>query len=418
MNVMTAESAEAQLASKNTFFRQSGWMMIAGVAAGACMFAVHFFSKAIPESEYGIFGTLLSIFNLLAIPGLALQMVFAQQTSAAITLEQRRQLAGTTRSALFGTFAVWLAVALLVLCYQQPILARFKMTNPAGLYVTLLLGLGSVWTPVFNGILQGHQNFFWLGWASILGGLGRLAAVAIIVLLLHGYATGMITGALVGMAGPLVVLVWHSRDIWLKELSASIAWGPWLARVMPLTLGFGAYQFLFSADALFIQNYFSKDETGPYMAAGTLARAIALFTGPLSAVMFPKIVRSVARAEKTDLMKVALVTTTALACCAALGLSIVAPWILPLVFKKSFSVVAPLLPWFAWSMVPLAAANVLINNLMARERFAVVPWLILLAVGYGVALANWHDSFLTVIRTLGVFNFLAMSVAAWFTWRK
>lgn len=72
-----------------------------------------------------------------------------------------------------------------------------------------------------------------------------------------------------------------------------------LARVGPLTFGFGAFQFMFSADPLFVQAWFDKDQTAFYMAAGTLGRALVAFTGPMVAVMFPKIVRSAALSEPT-----------------------------------------------------------------------------------------------------------------------
>jgi O-antigen/teichoic acid export membrane protein len=400
-----------------SFFRQSGWMMFAGVAGGACMFAVHFFAKAIPRTEYGYFGTLLSIFNMVGIPGMGMQMLFVQQAASAIHEDQQRRLATMTRTVIAGTFGIWVLMALFLLIYGRAILGQLQMENLAALWITLLTGLLAIWSPIFSGLLQGQQNFFWLGWAQMLAGLGRVAAVAFIVLVLGGFSTGMMTGALIGSSAALTVLMWHTRKSWLGP-GAPVEWKPWLRRAIPLTLGFGASTFLQSADPLFVQTYFEDTETGFYMAAGTLSRAIVLFTGPLAAVMFPKIVRSVARAEKTDLMKIALATTCVLAGGAALGLSVLGPWILPLVFTKAYLAVADLLPWFAWSMVPLALANVLINNLLARERFAIVPGLVVLAVGYGLSLANYHDTFLVVVRTLGSFNLLALALAAWFTWGR
>ena len=45
-------SAQAQaLAAKQTFFRQSSWMMITNVAAGVFMFSVHLFANKIGVSE-------------------------------------------------------------------------------------------------------------------------------------------------------------------------------------------------------------------------------------------------------------------------------------------------------------------------------------------------------------------------------
>src|SRR6266446_802822 len=78
--------------AKQTFFRQGSWMMIASVGAGVFMFAVHFFSDVVGEEEYGVFVTLLSLLANISIPGLGLQMVFAQQTAAALTEEKQRRL--------------------------------------------------------------------------------------------------------------------------------------------------------------------------------------------------------------------------------------------------------------------------------------------------------------------------------------
>ena len=49
-------------------------------------------------------------------------------------------------------------------------------------------------------------------------------------------------------------------------------------------------------------------------------------------------------------------------------------------------------------------------------RFQIVPFLVLLAMFYGLALTQYHDSFVTVLKTLGVFDLLLLAVCAWFTW--
>ena len=77
---MLAERVEiqpmTQPAHRGTFFRQSGWLMIANIAGGALMWAVHFLSKKIGPQEYGVFGAFLSV--VMCIPGMPLQMVMAQ----------------------------------------------------------------------------------------------------------------------------------------------------------------------------------------------------------------------------------------------------------------------------------------------------------------------------------------------------
>jgi len=102
---------------------------------------------------------------------------------------------------------------------------------------------------------------------------------------------------------------------------------------------------------------------------------------------------------------------------AALGCTLFPSLPLRIVYEKSFlDVSTPLVPWFAWCMLPLTLSNVLINSLMARARFNAVPWLVAVAVGYGVTLYFRHDTFQSVIQTLGIFSVLLLAVCSWFTW--
>lgn len=211
---------------------------------------------------------------------------------------------------------------------------------------------------------------------------------------------------------------WHSRDLW-TEPGASFGALEWLKRVVPLTMGLGASQFLFSADAIVVQNYLGGNHgelAAPYMFGGTLARGIVLFTTPLAAVMFPKLVHSAARAQKSNVMGLTLLGTAVLGGVAALGLTLTSSFIIKLGSRAEYVSITPLMPWFAWSMVPLALGNVLLNNLMAHSHFKVAPVMLALAVSYWVALQHHHDSFKTVIQTLGVFSLAYLGTCLLFTW--
>ena len=401
-------------AHRASFFRQSGWLMIATVAGGVFMTAVHFLSKAIPDAEYGQFGAFLAV--AMFIPALPLQMVLAQQTARAIALHREHELSGLIRAAWLGTFVVWLVAAAVVLLFQGTIMAQWKISNPAAIWLTLPVLLFTAWLPMFYGVLQGQQNFLWLGWSMMSQGVGRLAIAAFAVLALHFYAPGMVLGILAGLAVALVIAIWPTRSLWLSS-AQPFEWRSLLRQVIPLTLGFGAYQFLLTADTMFVRAYFSGDESAYYVSAGTLSRASMWLVGPLAAVMFPKIVHAKAKAEKSDLMGVVLTGTVILAAGGATGLWVLGPWVVPFMFKQSYVQAASvLLPWYAWAVVPLAVANVLLNNLMARSLFKVVPALCVLIGVYALALTRFHDTPVTVIKTLGACNVLLLAVCAWYTW--
>ena len=397
------------------FFRQSGWLMIANLGGGALMWAVHFLAKKTTAAEYGAFGVMLAV--AMCVPNLPLQMVFAQQTATALATNRERQLAGMIRLAWLGTLGLTLLFAAAVFFWQANILTAWKLPDATALWITVLVVLFSFWLPMFLGVMQGQQNFFGMGWLNILNSAGRFLVAAILVLLVGWGAVGMVTGVALGLVVAVSIGIWQTGGLWALR-AEPFAWREWLAQVVPLLLGFGALQFLFTADTMFVKAIFSEDESGFYTGAGTLARALLWLVLPLATVMFPKIVHSAAKAEKSNLLGLVLVGTGVLTACGAVGLTVFGPWIIKFVFTASFvQVAAAVLPWYAWAMVPLALANALVNNLLARADFRIVPVLVILAVGYAFALAQFHHSLIQVLQTLGIFNLLLFTACGWFTWR-
>ncbi len=400
------------------FFRQSGWLMIAGVAGGALTFGVHFLNKRISDSEYSAFGVLMMVAACL--PTMPLQMVFAQQSAQALATGRERQLAGMIRLAWLWTFILWALAAIVVVVFERQIAQRWQLPGTIGILVTLPLLLASLWVPMFSGVLQGRQDFFWLGWAAMFGGLGRFLAAIFLVLALGFGAAGMMAGALFGVGLTAVIAIWRSRDLWSLPSEPFDRKGL-LRQVLPLVFGFGACQFMFTSDTMFAKAYFSGDAMKPYVLAGTLSRALLWLVLPLAAVMFPKIVHSNASKQKTNLFGLVVLGTAILSICGALGLWLVGPWVVKLVAKpEDVAGTMALIPWYAGAMVPFALANVMVNDLLARSRFGVVPFMVVLAVAYGLVLPLMMNHFpgrlVFPLKTLGAFNLLLFLICAWFTW--
>jgi hypothetical protein len=398
------------------FFRQSGWLMIAGVAGGVLTFGVHFLNKEIPDSEYSAFGVLLMV--VACLPTMPLQMVFAQQAAQALVTGRERQLAGMIRLAWLWTFILWGLGASVVFIFEKQIAQRWQLPGTTGILVTLPLLLASLWMPMFSGVLQGRQDFFWLGWSAMFGGLGRFLAAVFLVLALGFGAAGMMAGALFGVGLAAGIAIWRSRDLWSLPAEPFDRKGL-LRQILPLVLGFGACQFLFTSDTMFAKAYFSGDAMKPYVLAGTLSRALLWLVLPLAAVMFPKIVHNNASRQKSNLFGLVVLGTAVLSICGALGLWLTGPWVVLLVAKpEDVAGTVALIPWYAGAMVPFALANVIVNDLLARSRFGVVPFMVLLAVAYGITLPLLMNHFpgrLEVpLQTLGVFNLLLLAVCAWF----
>jgi O-antigen/teichoic acid export membrane protein len=283
----------------------------------------------------------------------------------------------------------------------------------------MFFGLFSLWSPVFMGILQGRQNFFWLGNASILNGATRFVAAIIFVAILAMNSTGAMLAAVVGMAVAMVIATWQIRDVFAGPAS-QFDWRSWLKRATPVTLGYGAATFILSSDMIIVQKFFpDANQNGIYGAAGTIGRAVFFFLAPMTTVMFPKVAQSAARSQNSNVLAQALGTTALMGVAAALCCTFFAELPFRIGYKPQYASAAKLLPVFAWCMLPLPLANVLVNNLLARERYGIVPWLAGIAIAYYFALAHvarlQPQRFENIIYTLGAFGLLLLVVCLIYT---
>ncbi len=400
--------------ARGNFFRQSGWLMIANIAGGALMWGLHFLAKRLEKGEYGTFGALLTV--LMVLPLMPLQMVFAQQTAKALATGRQRQLAGMIRLMWLGTFLFWMVAMVVVFFQQDNILRLLQIKDSVGLWIMLVACLFAAWLPIFGGVLQGQQNFLWLGWSMMLNGVGRIGLAVAAVMIVGGYAAGLLAGVLLGLIVGAAIAIWQTSALW-RLPSETFDVHSLMRQVIPLLIGFGAFQFLFTADTMFVKSYFTGDQTDAYVGAGTLSRALIWLVGPLAAVMFPRVVQSSAKSEKSNLMRGVLIGTFVIAVVGATGLVVVGPFVIKIIYPKFAAQVIELIPWYAFTMVPLALGNVLLNNLLAKGSFRIVPLLVVLALGYAFTLTRYHDSPITVLKVLCAFNVLLLTVSAWFTWR-
>lgn len=408
------------------FFRQSGWMMIANVLAGVFLMLVHPFASRMPKQEYGVFVTMLRVFMLLTIPAAALQTILAQQTAAAVTKEALLDVSATVRWLLKWTFYFWVVLAFAAARWQLDFLTTFKASSRWTIWATLFLVLVALLMPIFQGALQGAQNFFVFGWSMIFNGIGRVGFIAIAVLFFNAWATGGVLGAAAGVTAATLLAAWPVRKLVLEK-GGRLEPTAFLRRAAPLTIGAGSTVFLINVDMLMVQSHFPEQITAYYGAAEAIGIALVTLCVPVAAVMFPKLVRSRATAQGTSAMTLAVAGTAALGGFAALLCTIFPKLPLQIMFygKPDYLKSAVLIPWFMWAMIPVTMYNVLINNLIARERYGIMPFAAVLPIAYAVTVFLFlqrtmlppFEAFIGVIRILMVYSTALMAAAIWFSLR-
>src|SRR5512139_2034343 len=155
------------IAPDSGFYRQGIWMVSATVIGNLFSFGTNLVAAWMSMAEYGLMATLLASATMMMIPAMGLQAVFAMEAAGSETREETDELAQNATAALLFTGLVWLAFVALAFHFREDIYRRLNMPHPGALWVTVCLGLLQLWLPIEVGLLQGRQNFQWLGWALI-----------------------------------------------------------------------------------------------------------------------------------------------------------------------------------------------------------------------------------------------------------
>jgi O-antigen/teichoic acid export membrane protein len=401
-------------------------MVVANVASGFLMMCVHPFASQMPKQEYSAFVTMLRLFALVTIPVVTIQNVLAQQTAAAVDQERMAQLSATTRGLLKWTTIGWVVLAALSLLFVDDLSRTFKTSNRWTILATLLLILGSLWMPIFQGLLQGFQNFFLFGWSLIVNGFGRVAAVVLVIYVLRGGAASALFGAFVGVVAATALAVWPTWKV-TQRTEATFNIRDFWSRLWRLTVAAGSSLGLINAGMPTIQSQFPETITAYFGAAETIAIAVWTLCAPVTAVMFPKIVRSRAMSQTTSALILAVGATLLVAGMGAAVCTFFPELPLRIMFvrRPEFLKAAVLIPSFMWAMVPLTLYHLLVHNLMAKQRFGILWWSGLLPIAYWITikifLSYTHlppfDAFKAVIQILAAYSTVLALISVYYSRR-
>jgi len=152
------------------FFRQSGWLMIAAISGRRVDVPRPFpgQAKSVDETQYAAFGTLLTlVIDVRALHAVADDLLRNKEPRRWQPERNGSSPASSGwRDGGHSYCGRWWRCS----CdfSQRQIVCRLHLPDATGLLVTLPVILVYIWFPMFTGVLQGRQDFFWMGWAAII----------------------------------------------------------------------------------------------------------------------------------------------------------------------------------------------------------------------------------------------------------
>jgi O-antigen/teichoic acid export membrane protein len=357
--------------------------------------------------SYGLFGALFGVVYLTSALANTVQVSTAKVVAEARAATDQG-LPASLVTALLVRVAGTALIAGLVALAASPFLARiFDASLWPLAWASLAIAL-SVLVAAFYGILQGQQDFPWLGANVLAASALRLAFGGALVVAGWGVA-----GALAGIA--LSYAVSGLLALMRVRSQVQLAKSPWPLRGIGQAIGMIlaaslAIAFPTSFDVALVKHYLSSEEASLFTAISVLGRIVLFLPLALSFIAFPKVASARVRGDSTwPLLLATLVPVAALSLISALAL-------LALVSFAGFSPAdvnlaeaGGAVAWYLMAMVLFALVVVFIYHNLGRNSGSYVfgilfPCLLV----QGILLISWHDSLTMVAQVVFASNAVLM----------
>lgn len=258
--------------------------------------------RALIVDDYGVFSSLVSLFNIFSVFSIAIMMVFSKLT-ASLVGKNKEHLVGSLIIAgnkWIGIIAVLIGIILTLFLRQ---IASFLNIQD---YVLIYIIIGAIFFSFLSnvplGILQELLKFGYFSFVNISSSFVKLGLG--IFFIFSGFKVIGAIGAfsLSVVSSYIFALIPLISKIRTKSLDDKFTimslHGKAYSYALPVILSNVGIISLISVDIILAKHYFNSVIAGQYAALSLMGRSIFYIVAPISSVLFPLIAQKKERKEK------------------------------------------------------------------------------------------------------------------------
>ncbi|HMP89347.1 MAG TPA: hypothetical protein PJ991_04050 [Kiritimatiellia bacterium] len=375
--------------------------------------------RRLPNDEYGILATMMSVFLIASTPLDALRTAMAHFSARAMRTGDTGAIRWLINA--WSRRMIWLALLIVGIGFIFRSNAAVFFQLESGTPFVFACGLISLalFLPLMTGVFQGMQNFYWMSASMHIWTIVRIGLILFLLSFTATALAGLAAHALATLFGLLISLYGlHvlTRNTPVSRPTTGI--GGFFVRSLFML---GSYAVLMNADLIFIKHLFHPDDAGEFAKAATIGRSVIFMPMPIALVMFPKVITSGPSTRDSRLTLLKALGMVAILIGTAVGVTIAMPW-LPLWIIYGIKEPSPelvrLLYTIVCAMAPLALTFLLMNYEIAQHRFTMIWLLVVCAILYVAGVVIWHETMEQVVWVLaGVSTLSAVGFSAAIIWR-
>ena len=399
--------------------RASTWIFISTIIAGILGYIFHvLMGRMLSTQEYGLFGSIMALFAVVAAPISTLMMVVSRKVSEYRAKEDVGSMAHLYRS--INTHTAIAGIAILGVCYffVPSIQAYLRVPNP--LFILLLGAILFCMLPsaINFAFLQGLQKFFWLAVSGPLGVLLKIGFAVLLIWLGYGVAGALGGIILAGLAGWAITYAALRRPLSAGRGAAFKTVHISFRSALPVMVANTAFVAMTQLDMVFVNYYFSAHEAGLYAAASVLGKAVLYLPGGIVIVLFSIVAEHHSRDEGSAHLLLQAMGMTVLLCGAgAIFYFYLGEWIVSFLYGEDYRGAGELLKYYGIAIFPMAMVMVAEHFLIAKGRVLFAYLFAALMPFQLGALYFYHDSMLMVVTIIGLSGLLLVFLGYGLLWQ-
>ena len=383
----------------------STYLWAIGGTTAAAFFYHLVISRLIGPSNYGLFGSMLSMQTLLVVPIGALQVAVTQATRR----QSEQGEVHTLRPLLLNTFLVSITFSLVSSVFASQIDKFLHTTSPIPYFLVLL------WIPittiiaVMQGSLIGMFKFRQVGIAIFVGsGLLRLVVGSFFVLFGFG-VTGAIGAAIVSQLFTLILLVIYLKPT--KTLNKSDKKISMHFRDSFLSMfGYIGCAVFIGIDTFFSRHQLSAIGSGMYSAVATAAHTVYLIPMTLGNIVFPYITENGHQSvEGRRIVRELLVLSMLLGALMSILFLIFPDFFMSVFFGSQYHGRSSIFRILTFESFFIGLSSVFFVITLARKSLlALIQWVPVFFVA--ITLSLWGHTMLSISLCMTTFSFLSFII--------
>ncbi len=357
--------------------------------------------KMLGPLNYSNLTSLLSLFIILSVPTGTVQMVITNYVSKYKAENDYPKIKFLLVKSI-KKLSFYGIIGFLIFLAASGLIASFlKIPSVTPVIILGLTLLFSIIMPVNRGVLQGLQEFNYLGIDLSAEALLKFV-FGVIFVSLGLRVSGAIAGFTSGSFIALVLTFYFLRSIFkIKSGDESIDKVEMYRHFWPTLITLFCFAVLTNVDLILVKHFFSSIKASYYSAAVVIGRIALFLPGAVSMVMFPKTSELYAKKQNSSvILKKSLLVTFLLSASVTIGYFLFPVFVTKLVFGSKFLASSSLLGIIGIAMTFFALDNVLLFYNLSIHNYDFIKMLVFCTILQVVLILFFHKSLPQIVYVL------------------